>query len=339
MDTKKLRAEIEAAITAIKTIEDCNAFHQKYLGKSGVVSGLMGSLRDIAPEMRGAAGAEFNAIKRDTESRLFKLQEEIRVREINEKLMNDARVDITLPDLGRDVGNLHPITRVLREVEAVFGSMGFYVEDGPEIATEFENFESLNIPKNHPARDMQDTFWLSNGSVLKTHTSASQNRMLKKYGPEFSAIFPGRCYRNENLDASHEMAFFQVEGMMVGRDISIANLIYFMRQMLAAVFKKDVKVRLRPGFFPFTEPSFELDASCVFCDAKGCSVCKKSGWVEFCGCGMIHPRVLEMGGVNPTEYQGFAFGFGLTRLAMLKYGVDDVRVFNSGNLEALAAIK
>jgi phenylalanyl-tRNA synthetase alpha chain len=185
---------------------------------------------------------------------------------------------------------------------------------------------------------MQDTFWLENGLLLKTHTSASQNWLLKKYGPVFRAIFPGRCFRNEAIDASHENTFFQVEGMMVGKDISIANLIYFMRAALAAVFKKDIKIRLRPGFFSFTEPSFELDASCMFCES-GCSVCKKSGWVEFCGCGMIHPNVLKMGNIDPTKYQGFAFGFGLTRLAMLKYGVDDVRVFNSGSLEQLGVIK
>jgi phenylalanyl-tRNA synthetase alpha chain len=186
---------------------------------------------------------------------------------------------------------------------------------------------------------MQDTFWLSNGQVLKTHTSASQNRLLKKYGPEFRAIFPGRCFRNEAVDASHENTFFQVEGLMVGENVSVANLIYFMKQALTAVFQKDINVRLRPGFFAFVEPGFELDASCMFCGGSGCSICKHTGWIEFCGCGMIHPNVLLMGGVDPTKYQGFAFGFGLTRLAMMKYGINEIRHFNSGNLEFLRSIK
>ncbi|MCL2755758.1 MAG: phenylalanine--tRNA ligase subunit alpha [Firmicutes bacterium] len=339
MDLNKLRTQIESEIVALKTDADCVTFHQKFLGKNGMITDLMSTLRNLEPEMRGKVGAEINTLKRDTESRLFTLQREIKDRELNEKLMQDKLVDITIPNINHEVGSFHPITRISREVEEVFQSMGFHIENGREIVTEYENFESLNVPANHPARDMQDTFWLSNGDVLKTHTSALQNILLKKHGPVFGAIFPGRCYRNENLDATHEMAFFQVEGMMVSENISISNLIYFMKTALTAVFKKDIKVRLRPGFFPFTEPSFELDASCIFCNQVGCSICKQSGWIEFCGCGMIHPRVLEMGGVDPNKYQGFAFGFGLTRLAMMKYGIEDIRVLNSGNLDSLRAIK
>jgi len=339
MNLNSLKTEIDKELGTLKTDSDCATFHQKYLSKSGVITNLMGTIKDLDPAQRGKFGAEINVLKRDTESRLFTLQAQIKDRELNEKLMQDKLVDITIPDLTREVGSLHPITRIAREVEQVFASMGFHIESGREIVTEYENFESVNVPANHPARDMQDTFWLSNGNVLKTHTSALQNILLKKYGPTFGAIFPGRCYRNENLDASHEMAFFQVEGMMVGENITISNLIYFLKTALTTVFKKDIEVRLRPGFFPFTEPSFEFDISCVFCSSRdGCSVCKKSGWIEFCGCGMIHPRVLEMGGVDPNKYQGFAFGFGLTRLVMMKYGIGDIRVFNSGNVEALKAI-
>jgi len=174
---------------------------------------------------------------------------------------------------------------------------------------------------------------------LRTHTSTLQNYFLKKYGPEFRAISVGRCFRNEAVDASHENTFFQVEGMMIGKDISIANLIYFLKNALTAVFKKEIKVRLRPGFFSFVEPGFEFDMSCIFCDAKGCSVCKHSAWIEFCGCGMVHPNVLKMGGVDPEKYQGFAWGFGLTRLAMMKYGINEIRHFNSGNLEFLRSVK
>ena len=296
-------------------------------------------LKNVSAEQRGQVGAALNLRLRSAEDEFRKLEQQKKQDAINEKLSKDKLIDITVPDLEARVGHLHPITRVQREVEDVFASMGFIIEEGSEIVTEFENFDSVNIPSNHPARDMQDTFWLDDGRVLKTHTSAMQNKMLKKYGSEFRAIFPGRCFRNEAVDASHENTFFQVEGMMVGADISIANLIYFMRTALSAVFKKDIKVRLRPGFFAFVEPGFELDASCVFCDDGGCGLCKGSGWIEFCGCGMIHPNVLEMGGVDPKKYQGFAFGFGLTRLAMMKYGISEIRHFNSGNLEFLRSIK
>ena len=340
MDITGLKKEIDAELKKVKSEADCGAFHQKFLSKSGKVSLLLAGLRDVAAADRARLGAELNVIKRETEAALFARQQEIKEGELREKLLKDKLVDITVPSLGEvGSGSLHPITRVTREVEEIFRSMGFIVEDGPEIVTEFENFDSLNVPRNHPARDMQDTFWLDDGRLLSTQTSSLQNKMLKKYGPSFKAIFPGRCYRNENIDASHEMAFFQVEGMMVGEDISIANLIYFMKQTLAEVFKREIEVRLRPGFFPFVEPGFELDVACTFCNGKGCSVCKQGGWLELWPCGMIHPEVLRQGGVDPKKYQGFAFCIGLTRLAMLKYGIDDMRLFNSGNLEFLRGVK
>ena len=344
MDITKLEKEIERCLGELSTSSCCATFHAKYLGKNGEITGLMQNLRNVEPSERSRVGALLNNLKRCTEQTLNTKQNQIKKQEVNEKLLADELIDITIPKIGKTRGGLHPVTVVMREVEQVFQSMGFHIEDGPEIVTEYQNFTSLNIPQNHPARDIQDTFWLDNlagesatqkketggigvqGSdlVLKTHTSAMQNTLLKKHGPEFRAIFPGRCYRNESVDASHDMAFFQVEGMMVGRQISIANLIYFMKQALSAVFKKEVQIRLRPGYFPFTEPSFELDASCTFCSA-GCIVCKQSGWIEFCGCGMIHPNVLKEGGVDPNKYQGFAFGFGLTRLVMLKHGIKDIR--------------
>ena len=294
----------------------------------------MQNLRNIEPAKRGSEGARLNKLKTELEDKLQTFYRDREERELNAKLERDPLIDITIPDINAKHGGLHPISIIMNEVEDVFSQMGFIIEDGPEIATEFECFDSLNCPKSHPARDMQDTFWLSDGRVLRTQTSAHQNYMLKKYGPEFRAICPGRTYRNENVDATHDTTFFQVEGMMVGSDVSIANLIYFMREALTAVFKKDIKVRLRPGYFPFVEPGFELDASCPFCE-NGCPICKGNKWIEFCGCGMIHPKVLEMGGVDPKKYTGFAFGFGLTRLAMMRYGISDIRLFNSGNLEFL----
>ena len=352
MDLKGLEGEIAKALAGLKTEGDCLEFHKAFLGKDGKVTLGVQGLRTLVPELRAKAGQDLNNLKRSTEAQFFQRQEAIKTAAINERLMSDPLVDITIPPIGKVSGGLHPITNVQREVEEAFASMGFIIEDGNEIVTEDENFTFLNIPHSHPARDIQDTFWVGGVSdaemneksrVLRTHTTALQNHLLKTYGPECRVLFPGRCYRNENLDASHDMAFFQVDGIMVGRDISISNLIYFMKTALSAVFKKDIAVRLRPGFFPFTEPSFELDASCMFCqgpDGKpvGCSTCKKSGWIEFCGCGMIHPEVLKMAEINPDLYQGFAFGFGLTRLAMLKFGVSDIRVFNSGNVEALRAV-
>ena len=352
MDLTKIKKEIEAELQKLKTDADCSTFHQKYLGKSGEVTRLVQGLRDIDPSKRASVGAALNELKKSTEERLFSLQNEIKDKEFKNKLMQDKLVDITIPEIHKKQGTLHPITLITSEVEEVFASMGFIIEDGPEIATEFECFESVNIPKNHPARDMQDTFWLNDGRVLRTHTSAWQNHMMKKYGPTFRAICPGRCFRNEAIDASHENTFFQVEGMMIGEDISISNLVYFMQEALTAVFKKNIKVRLRPSYYSFVEPGFDLDASCIFCDdsrsepsqsdgvttSKGCNICKHSTWIEFCGCGMIHPNVLEMGGIDHKKYQGFAFGFGLTRLAMMRYGIDEIRLFNSGNLEFLKGV-
>jgi len=300
---------------------------------------LMAGLKDLLPEQRAEAGKRFNELKRAVEVQFFQKQAILRARAVNEKLKNAPLIDITVPEIKKMEGSLHPITHLTRRIAEICSSMGFIVVDGNEIVTEFENFDAVNIPFDHPARDMQDTFWLTNGKLLKTQTSAMQNEILKKYGPVVSAIFPGRCYRNEATDASHEFSFFQCEGMMVGKDISIANLIYVMKTLLTEVYGREIEVRLRPGFFPFVEPGFELDASCPFCHGNGCSVCKHSGWIEFGGCGMIHSNVLSKADINPNEYQGFAFGFGLTRMAMTQYAVSDVRLFNSGNLEFLRGIK
>jgi phenylalanyl-tRNA synthetase alpha chain len=338
MQIEQLDKEIIQGLNKLNSEADCADFFQKYLGKTGEITKQLQGLRDIEGSKRAEVGAAINTLRKKTEESFNKKQDEIKARELRNKLLSDELVDITIPDTTARRGGLHPITIITGEVEEIFKSMGFIVEDGPEIATEYENFEAVNVPENHPARDMQDTFWLSDGRVLRTHTSAHQNYMLKKYGSNFKAICPGRTYRNESVDATHDTTFFQVEGIMVGEDVSVANLVFFMKEALTAVFKKEVNIRLRPSFFPFTEPSFELDASCPFCKS-GCPVCKHSGWIEFCGCGMIHPRVLEMGGVDPKKSQGFAFGFGLTRLAMMRWGLNDIRVFNSGNLEFLRGVK
>ena len=237
------------------------------------------------------------------------------------------------------MGSLHPVTIVANDVGDILRRMGFSVLSGPEMETEYYNFEALNVPKNHPARDMQDTYYLDNGMLLRTQTSAMQVHAMEKFGAPLRICVPGRTFRNEDLDASHENTFFQLEGMVIDKNISIGNLIFTMQTILKEIFKKEVKVRLRPGFFPFTEPSFELDCSCMICDGKGCPTCKHSGWIELCPCGMIHPNVLKAGGIDPEEYNGFAFGIGLTRLAMMKYKISDIRVLNSGDIRYLDNFK
>ncbi len=333
-----LRNAFEQELTAASTSEAIEKLRIAYLGKKGSVTGLLKDLKDVGAQQKKELGQHINQLKRQVEERLAQQVEAVKAAE--EQLLIDSAdsYDVTLPTGGGE-GSYHPITIVQRQLEEIFVSMGFTVEDYKEIVTDYECFEAVNIPKDHPARDMQDTFYLENGQLLKTHTSAAQNAILRKYGAPCRAIFPGRCFRNEATDASHETTFFQMEGMMVDKNISISNLIYFMKTMLSQVFERDVKVRLRPGFFPFVEPGFELDISCLICGGEGCSTCHHSGWIELCPCGMIHPNVLKAGGVDPEEYTGFAFGLGLTRLVMMKYGVKDIRDLNSGNLKALSQFK
>lgn len=335
---EELKMEFDKVINDANSMEMIDELRVAFLGKKGKVTDLLQGLRDVPSESRREMGIAINNFKEYVESVLQSKIQEAKALELQREINNAEKIDITIPSASKK-GSLHPITVVQKEVEEVFKSMGFIVEDGNEVETEYNNFDAVNVPRNHPARDMQDTFWLDNGEVLKTQTSAGQNRILRKYGAPCKVIFPGRCFRNESVDASHENTFFQLEGMMVGRDINVANLIYFMKTMLSKVLKKDVDVRLRPGFFPFTEPSFELDVTCPFCGGKGCPTCKHGGWIELCPCGMIHPAVLKMGGVDTNKYQGFAFGLGLTRLAMMKYNIKEIRTLNSGNIPFLSQTK
>lgn len=322
----------------VKTSEDLNNLRVMFLGKSGHLTTCMKLIKDLSVEEKKAFGSEVNELKTYVNDTLEDKKTELDSLAIQRELDSIEMVDLTVPS-SEDKGSLHPVTIIQQRLVNIFRGMGFTVEDGNEIETEYNNFEAVNVPKFHPARDMQDTFYLNNGQVLKTHTSASQNRIMRKYGAPLKAIFPGRCFRNEEIDASHENTFFQMEGMMIDKNVSISNLIYFMKSMLSEVFEREVNVRLRPGFFPFVEPGFELDCSCPYCGGTGCRVCKHSGWIELCPCGMIHPNVLEMGGINPEEYQGFAFGLGLSRLVMMTYGFGDIRNLNSGDLKVLEQTK
>jgi phenylalanyl-tRNA synthetase alpha chain len=307
-----------------------------FVGKKGRVSSILKSLKDAPPEDRKTIGAKSNELKNSILSKIEQKLSEIKLLEINRKLENSWQ-DISLTDSiiekGLTASGFHPVTTIQRDIEDIFTSMGFEILDGPHIEDEYHNFEALNIPKNHPARDMQDTFWFEDMKhLLRTHTSTIQVRGMGKKSPPFQFVGPGKVFRCEATDASHEIAFHQLEGMMVGKDISVANLIYFMKTLLSNIFKKEVSVRLRPGFFPFVEPGFELDIKCLICGGKGCSVCKHQGWVELLPCGMVHPNVLKHGGIDPDEYNGFAFGLGLDRLVMMRYGIDDIRHLHSGDL-------
>ena len=336
-----VRDEFSAELDRAENSADLEAIRVKYLGKKGPVTELMKGMKDLSNEEKKSFGQKVNELKAELTEKLTEKTAFLKEQEILKEIEATPDFDISMPaNLGE--GSYHPVTLVQRQCEQIFKSMGFAVEDYAEIVSDYECFEALNIPKHHPARDMQDTYYLDNGQLLKSHTSAAQNAIYKKYkdalindGVPIKAIFPGRCFRNEATDACHENTFFQMEGVMVDKDISISNLIYFMKTMLSEVFRKDLKVRLRPGFFPFVEPGFELDISCLICGGDGCPSCKHSGWLELCPCGMIHPEVLKAGGIDPEEYTGFAFGLGLTRLVMMKYGIKDIRDLNSGSLKTL----
>jgi len=336
---EKIKAQFQSELDAANQKDELERIRVAFLGKKGLVTEALKDLRNLDVEAKKTAGMQVNMLKNEIENAIVEYQKTLEEREYLKEIESAERYDFSIPS-DKAVGTMHPITIVQKQIEDIFKTMGFIIEDGLEIQTEFNNFEGVNIPKNHPARDMTDTYYLENGQLLKTHTSAAQNTIMRKYGAPkpgepLKVLFPGRCFRNENIDASHENTFFQLEGMMIGDDISISNLIYFMKVLLSEVFQRDVKVRLRPGFFPFVEPGFELDINCAICGGSGCPTCKNSGWLELLPCGMIHPNVLRLGGIDPDKYTGFAFGLGLTRLAMMKFNIKDIRLFNSGNLKQL----
>jgi phenylalanyl-tRNA synthetase alpha chain len=329
---QKIQSGALARIEAAKDLDALEAVRVEVLGRKGSLAHI--NVGKLSPEERAAAGKALNAAKRALESALDARKQAFAGEALNARLSAEW-VDLTLPAPGSRPGGLHPVTQVRHEIEDLFTSLGFSVLDGPEVEDEYHNFDALNIPATHPARDMQDTFWLTDGHLLRTHTSPVQVRGMERLGPPLRMIAPGRVFRNEEVDASHEHTFYQVEGMMVDRNVSVGNMTYFMKTLLSAVFRREVTVRLRPGFFPFVEPGFELDIQCLICGGPGCAVCKQSGWVELMPCGLVHPNVLRVSGIDPDEWGGFAFGLGLTRLAMMRYAIDDIRLFESGDLRFL----
>ena len=330
-----LQQQATEALAGAKTLDELRSIRTSYLGKSGSIGELMATIKDYPPEQRGEVGKTLNATSQAVQALVAENTTRIEQEALAADSSAASSFDPTLPGRRARLGTVHPVTAVQWEIEDIFQRLGFTVEAGPEMESDYYNFEALNIPAMHPARDMQDTFWMKNGMLLRTHTSPVQVRTMEKFGAPLRCIVPGRVFRYETIDASHENTFHQLEGLMIDKNVSIANLIALMKLLLREVFKKDVKVRLRPGYFPFVEPGFELDMSCLICGGTGCSTCKRSGWIEILPCGMVHPNVLKSGGIDCHEYTGFAFGLGLTRLAMMKYGIPDIRIMNQGDLRSL----
>ncbi|HEX5054042.1 MAG TPA: phenylalanine--tRNA ligase subunit alpha [Planctomycetota bacterium] len=342
MDTTAQRDKWLLAIAEAADAAALDALDTRLFGAKGEVLELVRSVTSLPKEQRPAFGKAANALKQEVEQALAGRREEFAHAALaNELAATDF--DATEPGPRHVRGRLHPITIVQNELVDLFTSMGFQWQDGPEVESEYFNFDALNIPADHPARESQDTFWLSDHNLLRTHTSPVQVRTmqrLSKHGfqPPLKVIVPGRCFRSETVDKSHEHTFYQMEGLVVdrvssdgARGIGTANLIHTMKTCLRVILERDVQVRLRPGFFPFVEPGFELDVNCPFCGGKGCPVCKQSGWIEILPCGMVHPNVLRQGGIDPELHTGFAFGMGLQRVVMLRYGIDDIRQFMGGD--------
>jgi len=325
---ENLESLVEAALAEVAGAGDARALdvRVRYLGKKGEISALLKSLGGLSAEERPKAGALINEAKQRVQAAIDERRQTLEEAALNEQLSAET-LDVTLPGRGEQPGALHPVTRMRRRMEDFFLRLGFDIAEGPEVEDDFHNFEALNIPAHHPARAMHDTFYFGDGRLLRTHTSPVQVRVMQKGEPPFRIIAPGRVYRCDS-DLTHTPMFHQVEGLLVDENITFADLKGTVAAFLKFVFEvDDLPVRFRPSYFPFTEPSAEVDVGCMTCGGEGCRVCSHSGWLEIMGCGMVHPKVLEHGGVDATRYSGFAFGMGVERLAMLRYGVNDLRLF------------
>lgn len=320
----EVKDEARTRLKDLVSMDQLRQLEAKITGKKGRLGEVLGSIGKFPKEHRGQVGALLNSAKKELGELFEKTRAVLEQSESSAAVKATVNMDATLPGMAQNLGSVHPVTAVQWEIEDIFTRLGFTIEAGPEIESDYYNFEALNIPEWHPARDMQDTFWLDNGLLLRTHTSPVQVRAMKKFGAPLRCIVPGRCFRYETIDAWHENTFHQCEGLMIDKGISIANLIAVMKLLLREVFGREMKIRLRPGYFPFVEPGFELDM-----------LTEDGKWVEVLPCGMVHPNVLKYGGIDPHEYTGFAFGLGLTRLAMMKYGIKDIRIMNSMDLRGL----
>jgi phenylalanyl-tRNA synthetase alpha chain len=328
-----LAADARVRVAACSSLSDLEALKVELFGKKGAITAQLKSLGALAPDERKAAGARINAVRDEIGAAFEARKAELDSIELERKLAA-GRIDVTQPGRGQQPGGLHPVTRTRRRIEAIFRNAGFSVEDGPEVEDDWHNFEALNIPANHPARAMHDTFYFPDGRLLRTHTSPVQVRAMLRDEPPLRMIMPGRVYRCDS-DMTHTPMFHQVEGLVIDDGVSFANLKSVLHEFMQQYFERDLGIRFRPSYFPFTEPSAEVDIECVFCSGAGCRVCKQTGWLEVAGCGMVHPNVLRNVGIDAERYTGYAFGMGIERLTMLRYSVNDIRLYFENDLRFL----
>lgn len=333
-ELENIKSEAVGKIKETGSSDGLEELRVKYLGKKGMLTGILRGMGKLNANERPAIGKLANDVRNDIENAIADAKKEIKLKE-TEKRLELEKLDITLPGKANAIGGLHPITKMLNEIEELFMGMGFSIAEGPEVELDYYNFEALNIPKNHPARDEQDTFYINDNVVMRTQTSPVQIRVMEKTKPPIRIIAPGMVYRSDAVDATHSPIFHQIEGLVVDEGITMANLKGTLDTFARRYFGENTKTKFRPHHFQFTEPSAEMDVSCFACGGKGCRVCKGSGWIEVLGCGMVHPEVLKHGGVDPEKYSGFAFGMGLERLVMIKYGIDDIRQFYDNDIRFL----
>ncbi len=326
----ELRSEFKQALASSPALSDLERIKQEFLGRKGVINDLFKKMKEVEAERRGEFGGLINQLKQDIHDHI-----EARINEHRRDVQTTRSVDVTLPGVVYQRGTLHPIESTLRDFKKIFHRLGFSVAEGPEIETQWRNFDALNFPPEHPARDMQDTFFLENDSVLRTHTSPVQVRLMLEETPPIRSIMPGRVYRNEAIDAGHYCLFHQVEGLYVDKHVTMGELKATLELFCREYFGENVKLRFRPSFFPFTEPSSEMDVSCFLCGGKGCRVCKQTGWLEIGGCGMVDPNVFKAVNIDSEEYTGYAFGMGIERIAMMKYGITDIRLLFENDVRFL----
>ncbi len=332
---RALQQKAEGDLLKCTTLEELNEVRIRYMGKKGELTQILRGMGKLSKEERPIIGSLANEIRDEFDEKLAHITKQIKAQELEQRLEKES-IDITLPGIAPEKGRKHPLTQIIEEIEEIFLGLGFTIEEGPEIELDHYNFEALNIPKDHPARDMQDSFYITPEVLLRTHTSPVQARTMEKMKPQYpiKIIVPGKVYRRDD-DATHSPMFHQVEGLVIDKNIRFSDLKGTLLSFAQQMFGPKQRIRLRPSFFPFTEPSAEVDISCVICNGKGCRTCQNTGWLEILGSGIVHPNVLEMGGYNPEEVTGFAFGMGVERIAMLKYGIDDMRLLYENDVRFL----
>lgn len=331
---EQIKAEALGKISAAASLDELNEVRITQLGKKGALTGILKSMKDVAPQERPKIGQLVNEARADIEAALEKAKTEME-RKVREAKLKKEVIDVTLPAKKNNVGHRHPNTIALEEVERIFVGMGYEVVEGPEVERDYYNFEALNIPADHPAKDEQDTFYVNGDILLRTQTSSTQVHEMEKGKLPIRMIAPGRVFRSDEVDATHSPSFHQIEGLVIDKNITFADLKGTLAEFAKELFGEETKVKFRPHHFPFTEPSAEVDVTCFKCGGSGCRFCKGSGWIEILGCGMVHPHVLEMSGIDPEEYTGFAFGVGLERIALLKYEIDDMRLLYENDIRFL----